>query len=184
MTVFFTSDTHFGHGNIIGFCNRPFGNTEEMDRAMIDGWNVSVRPEDTVWHLGDFTLYHDPEKIDNLLHALNGTKHLIRGNHDNAKGVTGWASIQDMANIHCEGQRLFLFHYPMREWPGKWQGAMHLYGHVHGNLEPLAGSMDVGVDTWGGKPVSIEELMQAIHPFPKIQIQSRPFVRRKWWDQV
>ncbi len=180
MTVFFTSDTHFGHENIVSFCNRPFGNTEEMDRAMMDAWNVTVRSEDTVWHLGDFSLSRDPGKIDQWLHALNGTKHLIRGNHDVVKGVTGWASMQDMANIHCYGHRFVLFHYPMRDWQGKWQEAMHLYGHVHGNMEPLDGSMDVGVDTWGGKPVSVEELMQAIPPFQKPPMQSRPFVRRKW----
>lgn len=53
---FFTSDTHFGHVNIIKYCNRPFGSVPEMNAAMIAGWNRHVGPDDTVYHLGDFAL--------------------------------------------------------------------------------------------------------------------------------
>jgi len=181
MTDFFISDTHFGHQKIIKYCNRPFGNVEDMDCAMIAAWNAVVRTEDTVWHLGDFSLSSSRNKIDFLLDSLHGTKHLIRGNHDHVKGVNGWTSVQEMAEIECEGQRLFLCHYPMRDWPGKWHGAIHLYGHVHGNLEPLAGSMDVGVDTWGGKPVTLDEILLATRKFYKTQIQcNSPFVIKEW----
>ena len=54
--TFFTSDTHFGHENIIKYCNRPFTSTEEMDKALISNWNKVVKPEDTVFHLGDFAV--------------------------------------------------------------------------------------------------------------------------------
>ncbi len=183
MTDFFISDTHFGHDRIIGFCNRPFANGDAMDRALIAAWNAVVRPGDTVWHLGDFSLSRNPTRIDQWLDALHGTKHLIRGNHDQVEGVQGWASVQEMAEIQCEQQRLLLFHYPLRDWPGKWQGAIHLYGHVHGNLEPLAGSMDVGVDTWGGGPVTLDEILLATRKFSHTQIQSRgPYVVRNWED--
>ena len=54
--IFFTSDHHFGHANIIQFSNRPFENVEAMNRAMIERWNEKVSPEDEVYHLGDFGL--------------------------------------------------------------------------------------------------------------------------------
>lgn len=54
--VFFTSDTHFNHTNIIRFCERPFERVDEMNEKLIDNWNSVVSPEDFVFHLGDFCL--------------------------------------------------------------------------------------------------------------------------------
>jgi hypothetical protein len=53
------------------------------------------------------------------------------------------------------------------DWPGMWNGGIHLYGHIHGNQEPLTGSMDVGVDVWGGRPVTLDEIEEAVRPFAK-----------------
>lgn len=52
--VFFTSDTHFGHKAIIGFCDRPFSSVEEMTEVLVENWNSVVGPTDTIYHLGDF----------------------------------------------------------------------------------------------------------------------------------
>ena len=94
MSLFFTSDTHFGHTNIIKYCKRPFLldpsrgfvdrnlDTDEMDEALIKNWNSVVQPSDTLYHIGDLAFYKDQRKTMNLLRRLNGNKVLIRGNHD------------------------------------------------------------------------------------------------------
>lgn len=80
--TFFTSDTHFGHFNIIRYCNRPFETVAEMDEELIKRWNTVVKPEDTVWHLGDFSFYMSKEKVTSIVKQLNGTIYLVKGNHD------------------------------------------------------------------------------------------------------
>ena len=82
MKVFIISDTHFGHENIIKYCNRPFSSVEEMDEKMIKNWNETVSNNDVVLHLGDFGL-GKKEYIASIVKRLNGKKILIMGNHDN-----------------------------------------------------------------------------------------------------
>ncbi|MBQ4059987.1 MAG: metallophosphoesterase, partial [Lachnospiraceae bacterium] len=79
--VFFTSDTHFYHSNIINFCGRPFKNVEVMNETLIANWNSVVGPDDIVFHLGDFCLGGSAEWT-NILNRLNGKIYLIVGNHD------------------------------------------------------------------------------------------------------
>lgn len=81
MTTWFTSDTHFGHKNILEYCNRPFRDVTHMNNAIVGMWNELVAPDDTVWHLGDVAL----GKLDESLEAvsrLNGNIFLVPGNHD------------------------------------------------------------------------------------------------------
>ena len=80
MRVFLTSDTHFSHNNILLFSNRPFKNTKEMNKALIRNWNRVVEPNDLVIHLGDVSF--DEGKLSSLIYKLNGSKVLVRGNHD------------------------------------------------------------------------------------------------------
>ena len=78
--LYFTADLHLGHANIIRHCGRPFASVEDMDRCLIDNWNRRVRPEDTVYILGDLMFAcKDPAAY---LTQLAGQKHLIVGNHD------------------------------------------------------------------------------------------------------
>ena len=79
--IFFTSDTHFGHGNIINFCKRPYENVAKMDNALIENWNATVGLADDVYHLGDFC-FNGIQRWWELIGALNGRIHLILGNHD------------------------------------------------------------------------------------------------------
>jgi calcineurin-like phosphoesterase family protein len=91
--VYFTSDTHFYHSNIIGFCKRPFKNVEDMNETLIGNWNRVVSQDDIVFHLGDFCLggSHEWTKI---LNRLNGKIYLILGNHDLPK-IRNYHSIHD-----------------------------------------------------------------------------------------
>ena len=169
--IFFTSDTHFGDPNVIRVHERPFGSIEEMDAALIANWNKVVDPDDTVYHLGDFG-HRSCFDAGDYLDKLNGTIHLIRGNHDDVVvEVAGdkFASVELMTELDWQGRRLVLFHYPMRDWPNAVRGSFHLYGHVHGQLDhvPLGLSLDVGVDTHGFQPVAIEEAVAVLENRPK-----------------
>ena len=78
--IWFTSDTHFNHSKILDFCKRPFADIAEHDAALIKNWNDLVKPEDTVFHLGDFC-WGGTSKWREILSQLNGHIYLIRGNH-------------------------------------------------------------------------------------------------------
>ena len=94
---FFTADPHFGHANIIKYCQRPFANVEEMDRVLTERWNAKIGSDDDVWILGDLTMRSGATAL-NYLRQLNGHKHLILGNHD------GFAPSALVANSDCMPQ--------------------------------------------------------------------------------
>jgi calcineurin-like phosphoesterase family protein len=164
MAVFFTSDTHFGHDAVIRNCERPFTSVEEMDEALIARWNETVRPGDTVHHLGDF-LSRGPHDATYYLDRLNGKIHLVAGNHDKPvirDHAERFASVTMMNEVVVSGQSMILCHYPMREWDGAYAGTWHLHGHVHGRLnhDPVGRSMDVGVDSQEDyRPWAAEEIV-------------------------
>ena len=80
--IYYTSDLHFGHKNIIKYENRPWSSVKEMDQGLIDRWNNRVKNRDLVYILGDFTLSVSTSYVENILTALKGRKVLITGNHD------------------------------------------------------------------------------------------------------
>lgn len=88
MTTFFSSDQHFGHENIIGYCDRPFNSVDHMNRVMINNWNAVVAPDDTVIVVGDFAMGRIEESLELAL-ELNGDKILVPGNHDRCWGGYG-----------------------------------------------------------------------------------------------
>jgi len=160
MTVFFTSDTHFGHGGARGRFRRPFETTAAMDAAMAANWNAVVGPEDEVWHLGDFALHLTPEAMAERLDGLNGVKRLIAGNNDGPAtlALPGWAEVRHYAELTLDGAQLVLCHYPFRTWNGMHRKSLNLHGHSHGQLKPLPRQIDVGVDVWNFRPVTLGEL--------------------------
>lgn len=72
--IFYISDTHFGHENIIKICNRPYQNIQEMNEDIIKRWNNKVKPEDNVYFLGDFTYKTSSCDAIEVLKRLNGKK--------------------------------------------------------------------------------------------------------------
>jgi len=161
MTIWFTSDTHFGHANIIRFCDRPYANVEEMNEAFITNWNEHVKYTDDIYHLGDFSFERKPE---NTARRLNGNKHLILGNHDKKNHVAAlqpfFCWIKDTYELKAAGHRFWLSHYAHRTWRHNYKGVIHLYGHSHGELEDYGKSTDVGVDAWDYKPVHIDTIIK------------------------
>lgn len=162
MTVFFTSDTHFHHANIIRFTGRPFANVEEMNKGLITNWNSVVQPKDEIYHLGDFG-FCDTQDAVRILKKLHGRKFFIRGNHD--KGIKDEALdhfewVKEMHEMKIHGQRIVLCHYPLEAWNHSCHGSWHLHGHTHKNLP---GSEDIrrwdaGVDSNNQYPVSFEQI--------------------------
>jgi calcineurin-like phosphoesterase family protein len=157
MSVYFTSDHHFGHAGARSFYRRPFASVDEMDQQMIDRWNSVIGVRDEVWHLGDFAVRQSPERVASLLRLLHGQKHLIVGNNDDAAvtGCADWASVQSYAEKTIDGTSLVLCHYPFRTWRNRGQGSVNLHGHSHGQLKPLPRQFDVGVDVWDFQPVRL-----------------------------
>jgi calcineurin-like phosphoesterase family protein len=162
MSVYFTSDHHFGHAGARGFYRRPFASVAEMDRQMIVRWNSVIERADEVWHLGDFAVRQPAERVASLLMALNGQKHLIAGNNDDAgvTGCAGWESVQSYAEVTVDGTKLVLCHYPFRTWRDMGKGSINLHGHSHGRLKPLTRQFDVGVDVWDFQPVRLAEVVE------------------------
>lgn len=165
MNIFFTSDQHFGHDNIIRFCNRPFSSTWNMDEVIISRYNERVGPDDWVFMLGDFA-YKNKNQPSYYFNQLNGKKVLIKGNHDKRPVLSlGWESIHDVLHMRTQtipGYRgpkreIFLSHYPHRSWNKSAHGIGHLFGHAHGKLDPWMKSFDAGVDCHDFCPLSIEE---------------------------
>ena len=155
--IWITADHHFGHANIIRFCDRPFADAAEMDAALIARWNEMVAPEDTVYHLGDF-VYRSGRDAGAYLERLNGKVILVAGNHDTPSARSAFAESHDILNVRVGGRMLVMCHYAMRVWPGSCRGSLHCYAHSHGKLPAYGRSMDVGVDTNGFYPYDIDDV--------------------------
>ena len=114
--IFFTSDLHLGHANVIRFQNRPFADVEEMNRTLICNYNSLVQKEDTVYILGDLAYRISADEANTLISRLNGRKYLILGNHDRQYDESLFEEITHYKEIHELGQQFVLMHYPIMDW--------------------------------------------------------------------
>lgn len=179
--MFFTSDTHFCHENIIKYCKRPFANITENDEEIIRRWNEKVPEDGIVFHLGDVA-FGDPERVDNILERLNGTIYLVIGNHDWRRVVNNhkwrFEMMTQQINMKIGERHIILNHYPMLAFSGAWRGedaTYQLFGHVHTSPYTDEGldqqrmkylftsQYDVGVDNNNFTPVSWKEVDQIIN---------------------
>ena len=162
--TYITADTHFGHKGgapnqgIIHHAARPWPTIEEHDEALIANYNSVVDRKDTVIIVGDFAWKNHAY----YLNRLNGSKILVRGNHDDfsKKIESQFSSVHDILERKFNGQRIIFCHYPMRGWKGAATGSWMAHGHHHGTAVEDPGSCccDVGVDVWDYKPISIDTL--------------------------
>lgn len=163
--IFFTADHHFGHKKILEYCDRPFGSVDTMDAVMIKYWNETVPEDGHVYHLSDLTLGEDADKYINKLNGtiyiLNTSWHhdkrwLPRTRHPRLKKI-GALTVLDTV-INRELVTITLCHYPLAIWDKKHYGAWHLHGHSHGNYHGEGKIIDVGVDSWHFRPVSLSRI--------------------------
>lgn len=137
---YFISDLHFGHKNCLSFDNRPFKDIQENDNVLISNWNNTVGIDDDIYILGDIS-WHNSSTTVEIFKQLNGRKHLIKGNHDNA--VLKNPELQKLFVEICEYKELFidsktsiiLCHYPIPCFKNHYYKWIHLYGHVHSSFE-------------------------------------------------
>jgi calcineurin-like phosphoesterase family protein len=167
--VFFTSDQHFFHKNIIKYCHRPFNNLEHMHDEIIKRWNSKVKNSDGVYVLGDFVWTPNIKIISNTISRLNGTIYLLKGDHGNIKidniqnkvhlvdSIVEMVPTFPLTNIKTT---ITLCHWCMRVWPKSHFNSWHLYGHSHGMLPPEGKSHDVGVDNNNFYPLSLDEIIE------------------------
>jgi len=147
-----------------------------MDSTLISNWNETVKQDDDVYILGDFTMRKSGH-AKAYLSGLNGNKYLIKGNHDlflETFGETeGWFKwVKDYDVINHDGIKFVLFHYPIVEWYRFGKGSVHLHGHLHNSktTAPWDSSktrvFNVGVDVCDYRPVSIREIIQKANKIP------------------
>ncbi|OZS40743.1 metallophosphatase [Enterococcus hirae] len=175
---FFISDMHFFHKNLLGkndFAPRLFASVEEMNQQLINSWNKVVKETDHVYHLGDLAMHPQYEKgsqdILELVQQLNGTIHLIKGNHDsraffrylekhgpgNKVGSKKFYFYDVGTIIKFNHQQYYLTHYPMLL--GSNDSIRNLHGHIHHYSVPIGNDVNVGVDA------PERELLKVQQPF-------------------
>lgn len=186
MSIWVTSDQHFGHKNILKYCpeSRPFDSVEQMNDIVINKWNSVVRPDDIVYVLGDICM-GATEDILKYVEQLNGKIILVIGNHDTDKKIEYYRQAKNVIDIapysilFFDGKFFVMNHFPLEgDFKGQhleeryeWEeckeffeenknDSIWLYGHVHDNAPHgiVNGQFHVGVDTNNLTPVLLDEI--------------------------
>lgn len=165
--IYYTSDNHIYHENILKLAHRPYKTVEEMNADIIKKWNAKVQKNDDVYILGDmFYKAKDTTQITDVLKLLNGKKHLVRGNHDRFLNSINWKEYFEEVVYYKEisdnDRMVVLFHYPIEEWNGYYRNSYMLYGHVHDNdatIKSHPRKFNVGVDVNDFEPKTLDELI-------------------------
>lgn len=183
--IWFTSDTHFFHSKVIGYCKRPFENAEEMNEELIARWNTVIPRDGIVFHLGDFC-FGTQKNWEYILQRLKGRIYLVIGNHDirhlTNDLVSGFEAVAVQMRIKVDKQKILLNHYPFLSYSGDNHGTWQLFGHIHSHNRQsdvigsnrlgmlLPNQYDVGVDNNEFTPVSYRQIEQLI----KSKISNEP----------
>lgn len=175
--IYFCSDFHLSHRNVLKFDNRPYSTVEEMHVDLIKKWNSVIKDDDIIYYLGDLSMGN--KNVTNwFINSLNGKIHFILGNHDKMKDIikfNRWEHVyeygteinvkdDDIKNARGIGyQRIIMSHYPILSWNKSHYGSWHIHGHCHGSLMKEFPEyyerkvIDVGCNVIGYKPLSYTE---------------------------
>lgn len=165
--IYFTSDNHWFHGNVIIYSKRPFRDRLQMNAVMMKRWNRTIQPEDALIHAGDF-VFGKPQWTDDILARLNGTKFLTPGNHDRPRCVKspGWAVTAPSLEFEEQGYTFKIRHFPW-DYPDTKDAhlgdanTIWIHGHSHGNNGMIhMNQIDVSVELWDYAPVSIDRIIE------------------------
>lgn len=161
------SDTHFcDDGTITRYERRPFQNSKEMDEEMIANWNRVVKPEDTIYHLGDFVCEANADQTESVIRQLNGRKILIMGNHDQRFSPKEWREMgfDEVYPLPVILDDFFMLsHEPL--YINRISPYANIFGHVHNNpayRTASSRSFCVCVERMNYAPVSFEDIKKAI----------------------
>jgi calcineurin-like phosphoesterase family protein len=158
MNTYVTADHHFHHSKIMIFCNRPFHNTQQMNAEMIRRWNSTVKPEDQVIHLGDFSFGLKSQR-NSIKNQLNGKIFIIRGNHDPPSKY-----LKRSGFVVCQTPTYKLFNIIFSHQPlptNQLNGNINVHAHLHDppqNIDKY--HINAGVDFTDFYPVPIEYYIQ------------------------
>jgi calcineurin-like phosphoesterase family protein len=167
--IWFSSDMHYGHVNIIRHCKRPFKDVHDMNETLIRNWNSVIKKNALVYMLGDICWRPIRKTIEHL-YRLNGRKFLIAGNHDekarqDPEFQQQFEWIKDYHQLKVEGdgetRLVVMSHYPSLSWNKMHHNSIMCHGHTHNTL-PLdrnSKRIDVGVDAHSYYPISYEHLI-------------------------
>jgi calcineurin-like phosphoesterase family protein len=191
MQTWITSDLHVGHVKIIEYCDRPFKDVPEMNEALVTTWNETVGPNDMVYVLGDAAMGKLDDSLP-ILGQMQGRKILIPGNHDRLhpmykakKDYLTWERryrmeaafetiwpVETWHHLVDGGDRVKWCHFPYMgdshdedrfdDWRPKDTGEWLIHGHVHDTWRQNGRMINVGIDAWGGRILSIEEVADMV----------------------
>ena len=173
MNIFITSDTHFGHDREFLYGPRGFTSIAEHDEEVIRRWNEVVKPEDTVYHLGDVMLGDNAHGLD-CLRRLNGTIKIVRGNHDTD---TRWKLYAELPNVELfdwatvikyKKYQFYLSHHPtftsnLEKEPFLRAHLVNLYGHTHQTKDfynDIPFMYHAGLDSHNCYPVLLDDAIE------------------------
>lgn len=172
MQAFFTADMHLGHGNIIKYAGRPFKDADHMNKSLITNWNMRVKPEDVIYHLGDFCCKGNERgvpgnrnKAESWEKELNGRIIHIKGNHDTNNSVK---NALEFAVIQFGNYIWFMSHRPPRQLDYEIPSHIDIFlcGHVHEkwHVTEYEGKpvINVGIDVNRYMPLKKQELIKII----------------------
>ena len=136
----YISDLHLFHSNVLKFDNRPFSNIEEMENTIITDWNNTINKNDCTYILGDLIWSKNDSDWIRITKSLNGSKVLIKGNHDlkqySASVKSCFTDIKDYKEISDNGRKVIMCHYPIMCYKSSYNdNVWMLHGHVHGQTE-------------------------------------------------
>ena len=176
--IWFTSDYHFCHANVIKYDERPFADVEEMNNALIENWNHYVDDEDVVFYLGDLSFDKNGKQTQELVNQLKGKIHYILGNHDKEKDIrklNRFETVSDYVNLSVldpdnprKWQDIMMMHYPILSWDKAHHGSWMIHGHCHQSISDTEFHktrriLDVGCNGWDYTPVHYSDIKEILN---------------------